>query len=233
MDELAGPVIEVNGVPGSEESEPQTHAGDDAASRTPSFSTPVLVGRNIYLRPLGPEDYSTVRALELSADLGVRWRARGAVTSPEQWSQTVWQSTLAQFVVASKRERKPLGLVLAYRPNFQDGHAWVAAEKFEDGRRSPLLIFGFALFLDYVFRCWNFRKVYLEVAEFNTGQFDSAIGRVFTEEGRMREHFWYDGRRWDQYILALYREQWDALGRTLVAAETPAPKRFVHLRMPR
>jgi hypothetical protein len=197
--------------------EPDERLGEEG-NNAEGFSPPILRGRLIYLRPLSSEDYGFVRAMELDGDLSVRWRFRGAVVGPEQWAQSAWASTLAQFVVLRYTDPKPIGLVMAYRANFQDGHAFVAAESFETAKRSPFLIFGMALFIEYVFSCWPFHKLYLESAEFNVAQFGSGIGRFLEEEGRLREHLWYGGRRWDQVILALYRETWAREGRRVLGA---------------
>jgi hypothetical protein len=55
---------------------------------------------------------------------------------------------LAQFLVVGVDDPAPLGLVAVYQPNFQDGHAFLAAESFAGGRRQPAMIFGLAMFID-------------------------------------------------------------------------------------
>jgi len=169
------------------------------------FVTAPLHGRHVYLRQVGPEDYRLLRTAELSSHLGVRWRHRGASLSPEQWAQRLWHSVLAQHLVIGHDDPNPIGLVSAYQANFQDGYAYLAAERLQQ-RVSPLMVFGVALFVQYVFTCWDFHKLYLEVAEYNAGRFRS--GRLFETEARLREHLWYRGRRWDQLILALARHGW-------------------------
>jgi hypothetical protein len=94
------------------------------------------------------------------------------------------------------------------------------------------MFFGVALFLDYVFTCWNFEKLYLEVTEYNLAQFRSGMGRFFDVEARLRGHVWYAGRRWDQLTLALYRERWQRqAGRILGAVRAPAEQRLI-MRLP-
>jgi hypothetical protein len=123
-------------------------------------------------------------------------------------------------------------LVALYRADFQDGHAYLAAEKFASAKPGPLMMLGVALFVDYVFACWNFHKLYLEVAEYNVDQFESGIGRLFEVEGRLREHIWYDGRRWDQLFFAMYRDAWHRESARLLAAARPRGDLRVHVRMP-
>jgi hypothetical protein len=193
----------------------------DPPGATP-FRAPHLVGRHVVLRPVLPEDYRFLRVAETSGDLGIRWRYRGSAVSPDQWAQHFWQNVLSQYLVIGTRDPTPLGLVVAYRASFQDGHVCLGVESFSSRPRSPALIFGACLFVEHVFTCWDFHKLYMEVAEYNLHQFQSGIGQLFELEGRLREHTWYDGKRWDQLFLALYRTTWRERGvRLLRAAQRP------------
>lgn len=206
-------------------------ASSQEASLHP-FRVPPLHGRFVFLRVVNVEDYGFLRAAELSGELAVRWRFRGSTVSPERWAQSASQTILAQYVVVRIADSQPLGLVAAYQANFQDGHAFLGAETFARRQPSPLMILGTALFIDYVFTCWNFHKLYVEVAEYNLRQFQSGTGRIFEVEGQLREHLWYDGRRWDQFVLAIYRDAWsNQAGRLLAAAQRPREMR-AHVRLP-
>jgi RimJ/RimL family protein N-acetyltransferase len=62
--------------------------------------------------------------------------------------------------------------------------------------------------LDYGFRHLNLAKVSLEVLADD----DRAVGAYrkagFVEEGRLRDHAWYDGARHDELIMSVLREEW-------------------------
>jgi hypothetical protein len=94
------------------------------------------------------------------------------------------------------------------------------------------MIFGISLFIEHVFTCWNFHKLYLEVAEYNLGQFGSAMGGRFALEGRLREHIWYDDRRWDQLLLELYRDAWRKESTRILRAARPVPEARLRVRVP-
>jgi RimJ/RimL family protein N-acetyltransferase len=70
------------------------------------------------------------------------------------------------------------------------------------------MMMGIGLFFEYVFGCWDVRKLYMEVAEYNFPQMESGIGRFFELEGRLRNHTYLAGKHWDQLTLALYRDAW-------------------------
>jgi acyl carrier protein len=78
--------------------------------------------------------------------------------------------------------------------------------RFKPSERSPLMVYGIALFLRYTFMNWEFEKLYMEVPEYNFEQFASGLGRFFEIEGRLRGHLRTGTRAWDQLILAVYRE---------------------------
>jgi hypothetical protein len=151
--------------------------------------------------------------LETTSDLALRWRQRGVTRSPEQWAHATWADVLAQFLVVENEREHPVGWVCLFRANFQDGHANLSVARFADQRtRSPLVVLGLALFLQYTFTCWNFRKLYLSVPEYNLSQFESAVGRYVQIEGCLRDHSYFDGRYWDHFTLALYRRDWERYG---------------------
>ena len=110
-------------------------------------------------------------------------------------------------MVVSHRGGTLVGLVSAFRPDFQDGHVRLAAMAFDPTTRSPLMPLGVGLFIEYVFRCWNFRKIYMDVAEYNFPQMSSGLARIFTLEGRLRDHYYLDGRYWDNLVLSIFQEE--------------------------
>lgn len=188
----------------------------DIAERAEAYAAPSMRGPYASLRGVGPEDYGALRALETGSEMATRWRLRGATPSPEQWVQSLWNGVLAQFIVTDTRTEQPVGLVAVYRPNFEAGYAYLAAGRFDVRRQSPVMIFGVAMFLEYVFSCWSFRKLYMDLPEFNYPQFQSGLGKFFVIEGRLREHSFTAGQYWDELTLALYRDHWQEHGRRLV-----------------
>jgi hypothetical protein len=185
-----------------------------------SFRVPPLQGRNVHLRPLSVGDYDRLRLIETTGELGIRWRFRGSTPSPEEWARSIGSSALAQFLVVRNSDDAPIGLVLCYGARFQDQHASLGAASFSGETPSPLMVLGVALFVEYVFTCWSFQKLYLKVPEYNLHQFKSGIGRFFELEGRLRRHLYYGGRFWDQCVLALYREVWNRHSSKMLQAET-------------
>lgn len=59
------------------------------------------------------------------------------------------------------------------------------------------------LFLNYLFCHFGFRKVYSEVYAFNSHVVRIAEKAGFTIEGCLKEHRWWNGKFWDQYIYTI------------------------------
>ncbi len=170
------------------------------------FTLAPLENDLVVLRPVTPDDYGIIQRAELSDALIQRWRYRGSTPSPEQWAGTLWNGTLAQFIVVAKSRNEPVGLVVVYRPMFQHGYAYFGAVRFGETDLSPVMLSGIVLFLVFAFRTWNLRKLYMEIPEYNVAQFESAIDRFMSIEGRLRDHSYYDGHYWDELFVAIYRD---------------------------
>lgn len=162
----------------------------------------------VRLRTLADTDSAFLYELMSAPDAGGRVRFAGATPSPEQIVASLWENVLAQFVIEGVSTGRPLGLVALTTPNFRDGWAYLSAVGPPSAQGSGLIAEGVLLGFDYAFRTWPFRKVYMEVSETSYGAFRSGLGRFFTEEGRLREHAFWDGRYRDLFILSVLRATW-------------------------
>ena len=193
----------------------------DPAGYLPGFDAgagvAVLQGGCTRLRPLAQNDYAYLYELSLSAVNSARWRYRGATPSPEQFVSDLWNGVQAQFMIETPEPRKRAGLVVAYNADQANGtvHLGVLIDGAHHRRVWPLE--GVLLFVDYLFQHWAFRKVYAETSGFNAAHFGSGAGRLFEEEGRLRDHQYFHGRYWDQVIYSVTREHWSLCGRPLLA----------------
>jgi hypothetical protein len=186
----------------------------------------------VYLRAVTQDDYTYLRMIETSSRFAPRWRLRGSTPGPQEWAQGSSAGLLAQFMVVARKSGSLLGVVTAYRPDFQDGHVRLAAMTFDPTTRSPLMALGVGLFIEYVFRCWNFRKIYVDVAEYNFHQMSSGLASFFTLEGRLRDHYYLDGQYWDHFVLAILRETWESHPKRFLKAELSQPALRVTSRAP-
>jgi RimJ/RimL family protein N-acetyltransferase len=104
---------------------------------------------------------------------------------------------------------EPLGLVAVTSPNFRDGFAYISALGTPQMQGSGLVAEAALLCFHYAFLVWPFRKIYMEASEESFAAFRSAKDVLFREEGRLRQHSFWNGRYIDLMILAVYREDWE------------------------
>ena len=84
-----------------------------------------------------------------------------------------------------------------------------------------LVVEGAILAIEYGFRTWDLRKIYLDVLESNLNQFGRRLAKYAVLEGRLKAHQYVDGRYVDQLKYAIYADHWGRAGARLVAALAP------------
>jgi hypothetical protein len=132
---------------------------------------------------------------------------------------------LAQFIVIDPMDGRPVGLVIAYGADHSSGVCRIAASLFDTEDRSARIIGGIAEFLQYVFVHWPFRKLYFEGDSLAISRYASAIGPLLHEEGRLKNHVFYDDSYHDMVTLALYREDWSEAAKAIA---TRLPSWLLH-----
>lgn len=167
---------------------------------------PQVSGVFFRLSPVLPQHTPFLYHLNISPDVGFRWRYRGGVPSYDKFEADLWNGLLAQFVIESIESGEPVGQVICYNPDFGLGHAYVGAALIGRYRASGIAVEPVRLFVQYIFDVWPFHKLYFEIPEFNFQQFSSVAGGALKIEGRLVNHEYYKGRRWDRLILAAYRD---------------------------
>jgi len=187
------------------EPEPEPEPDRASVSRFDTPMPPTMDGRFFRLTPVLPPSSPFLYSLSTNPDTGFRWRYRGSIPSYEAFERELWQGMLAQFVVESIQTGQPAGHVICYNPDLALGHAYVGAAMTSQYLGTGIAAEPVRLFLGYLFDVFPLRKLYFEVPEFNYHQFASAGGRVLQIEGRLRDHDFYGGRRWDRLILVAYR----------------------------
>jgi RimJ/RimL family protein N-acetyltransferase/acyl carrier protein len=172
------------------------------------LSGPLLETSHIRLRILYPSDYPFLYQLSMAPETGFRWRFRARQMNYEEFVGSMGNGVFAQFVVESKTTRERLGLVVCYQANIANQFAYLGVLGSNTAQLDGRMIEGTRLFIEYLFRSFSFRKLYLETPEFNLDPFLSGKGSFFVEEGILREHELHMERWWDLYIFALYRDTW-------------------------
>lgn len=172
---------------------------------------PRLTGRRVALRSVQPADYQWLYEAATSEEVGFQWRLRGATPDPESFVGFLWRGCEFQSIVVARSSGTNLGIIQLLDLNTRSGHASVAMMLTPDAINKGWPLEGLVLFIGYVFRSWNLRKLYFESLEFSASRFSSAIGPLLVEEGVLRDHEYFDGGYVDLRLLALYRSKWQEM----------------------
>jgi len=141
-----------------------------------------------------------------------RWRFRGALPPYEAFTRTIHDHVLVQFaVVAEGRGSHIVGHAMALDADLRDGYCNVGLVS---DPNCHSVMEAVVLLVNYVFSHWPLRKIYFRVAEYNTVQYSRYLAHplaegIFQEEGRLRDHLYFDGRYWDEIIYSLYCENFN------------------------
>ena len=133
----------------------------------------------VALRPVGRADYP----------LFLRWRVD--ITELHLWRNTRLIPTLEQFagemermlkqtttlIAVDKRSRLPLGFLQAYNFNLKDGWCFFQVHFEREQRGNDSCAEAGVALLDYVFRNFDVRKIYMDVYDLNR----EVLGRALTQ----------------------------------------------------
>jgi RimJ/RimL family protein N-acetyltransferase len=185
------------------------------AERPPEIRPITLANARISLDPVTPKYYEFLYSLAIEGESSFRWLTAGGIPPIEKFVSGLWDGVLTQFVVRDKSSHRPCGHVISYNADLHSGHAGIAVAASLEARTTGAVPEAAIIFMNYCFTVYNLRKLYLEVPEYNHPQFASGLGKFCREEGRLREHLYYDGRYWDRYVYAVYRDDFMAIISTL------------------
>lgn len=168
-----------------------------------------LMSRRLLLRPIIPRDHPFLYQLATAPTEAYHWRFRGRQPSFDDFVRSLYSDVFVQYLIVRRHDGRPLGLVVCYRADHRNRHAHIALQGVPRLQGTGGLIEAGRLFVDFLFRCYEFDKLYAECPGFNMAGFASTLGGILVEEGRLRDHERMFGRSWDLHLLALYRRTWE------------------------
>jgi len=167
----------------------------------------VFCTRRAFLRPVVADDVALLYRVETTG-LGPNWRLRGQTPDIEHYRQGLFSGVHSQYLIVSRATSQLHGLVRCTSPDLVNGHAQLAAARFDDIGIDRTFAEGFCRFVSLLFNNWPFRKLYLEVAGYNLGQQASGLRRFANHEAVLPDYFQKGVRSFDKHIFAIDRERW-------------------------
>ena len=197
-------------------------ASHDTAAELNATPIPMREGRYVRLRPVSPADYGWLYEVGVQTDAGTRWRLHGEVPHFDQFIGGLLSNATATFVIEG-HDGALLGMTQIWNLEQLSRHAQITAFLAPDAQGTGWPMEGVAMCMDYAFRAYDLRKLYLETLDSELQEFRSLVGGVLREEGCLRGHRYVYGEYVDLHVLALYREDFDQLMERLSPSTPSAP----------
>jgi hypothetical protein len=168
---------------------------------------PSRTGRWVRLDDVGPKDTEFLYRLTAELPFAFRWRNSGPLPAPGQFAAGLWSGVLEQFIVVTRENGHPVGLVAAYGASQQNRHLHVGGGLLRTTHGSGLGVDAFRLFFQHLFATWDIKKIYVPAPQFTLLGRSSRAQRIVQLEATLTKHTYSSGRFWDQHIYAVYRDQ--------------------------
>ncbi len=166
------------------------------------------VGRYTSIRPLIAEDAVWLYAAAAAEE--IPWQWQGEPVSGDGFSRSQWQSAFQQAIVESREDSAPIGHLVLYGADFHNQRAYLSVGYRSECRGRAWPLEGLAMFVDWSFDRYPFRKLYLEAFEQRLDQFSSALSRgPFVREAVLQEYRYFRGAWSDVHVLSLSRLDWE------------------------
>lgn len=182
-----------------------------------------LKSRSIQLRTIGQDDIGLLVDWRNDPSSLHLWSSRRALVTQPEAHEEAWQDLQKDkhvWLMAENTRHQVVGMVYSYNAQFVDQHCFTTtcvANEYRSRGYGPEMQ---ALFLNYLFTYFNFRKVYCEVYGYNELSRHTIETFGFVQEGHFPEHRYYDGG-WHSLIrYAIYRGDLDRI-RAFLAKRTP------------
>jgi hypothetical protein len=155
-----------------------------------------------------------------------RWRHSGQQIPLEQFGEVHWSGVHASFIYESHSDSELFASALAYAADPRHGFCYVAVGMLAStgtiARDALCNGEAAALLVEFLFTGWNFRRVYIEVAEYNAGQSASLHDRL-EQVGHLPDHLYLGGRYWSLGTWMIERDQWHSLREVILDERRAEP----------
>ena len=165
--------------------------------------------RRLFLRPFCRSDLERILDWRSDPRSLAYWSNRRALVPVEQAEAEFYAALKADmhvFQIICHSKYGEIGAIYSYDAQFVDQHCWVTIYLEEEHRNRGLGAIATAMFVDYLFTYFSFRKLYFDVYEYNALSLSSLESFGLKVEGSFPEHRYFNDEWHSLKRLALYRE---------------------------
>lgn len=117
-----------------------------------------------------------------------------------------FQRTIEHIRLIIIKDGKTVGTVYSYNCNLTHGWVYIATYLRPEFRKKGIGPKAWALFVEYLFDNFPFRKVYCDVYGFNNLSLSTLKSGSLEVQAQLPKHIFWQGLYYDMYIMALTRE---------------------------
>jgi RimJ/RimL family protein N-acetyltransferase len=114
-----------------------------------------------------------------------------------------------KLVIETLEGNRPVGIIGIHESDrrFRNGwlDVWVTTNERGKGYGGEAVL----ILLNYFFNELDYYRIALDVYEMNEGGIYLYRKLGFTEEGRLRQHIFYRGRRWDEFLMGMLKDEFN------------------------
>jgi diamine N-acetyltransferase len=173
----------------------------------------MLKGKKVTLRAVEREDLKRLHALEGNTELVLlgdgQWQPIPLARFERDFDKNLDQEEQAWFAIEA--EGKLIGSIGLHHSNRRD-----SSSQFGIGIYDPEYVgkgYGreaITLLLAWAFQVQNYRRIWLEAMAVNERALRSYRACGFVEEGRLRQHTYFNGTYVDVVLMGMLRTEWEA-----------------------
>jgi RimJ/RimL family protein N-acetyltransferase len=137
------------------------------------------------------------------------WPQAARGQSEREFSNAMTHGVFAHFVVVGRRTSTPIGYVVAQDADLENGTVHIGIFLLQAYQAMGLGAEAGGLLLKYLFDQHPIHKIYGMAIDRTSPT--RGWNRLFREEACLRDHCWFEGRYWNEYIFAVDRDDWNRL----------------------
>lgn len=179
------------------------------AEKEIQVTAPSLVGRNLYLRPASPDDIANTQHWLLTSEPQCfsphPVTVESAATAVESFKKSLGDPLSQTFVVVRKKDSQPVGRTWYAGLNLQNRSATVEILIDPTERRQGYGAEGLRLICGYLFDQRGLNRISSCAAKDNHAGVAVLEKAGFTQEGDLRQYYYYNGEYHDAVLFAMMR----------------------------
>ncbi len=137
---------------------------------------------------------------------GFSWRLHGQVPPYDQFIANVFATSVLNMVIERAEEDTLVGFCQMWKHDPHSNTAQLTAFLSDDSVGLGWPLEGVVNFVRYAFQSLGLRKIYFESLTPEMEQYESLVGTVLVQEGRLRDHSMVMGELHDLHVFALYKQ---------------------------